>query len=227
MEGFTDRQEEIIRESLNLISEGGIQELTFRNLSRRLGISEPAFYRHFENKTEILLGILDYFERVRTGIVAQVRESPENSLRKIQQILERQLDLFVSNPALSTVLFPEELPQADERVAGRVLELIAGAEDVLQRIVEDGANRGEVRGDIPADQMCLLIMGALRLLVTRWKLNRGGVDLGAEGKKLIAACLALIRRPVGEPPQSSGEPAHGCRCSEGGGAGFETRPKEK
>ena len=59
---LTDRQQEIIDTSLEIISTIGIQGLTIKNLSKRIGISEPAIYRHYENKISILLAILDYFK---------------------------------------------------------------------------------------------------------------------------------------------------------------------
>jgi AcrR family transcriptional regulator len=57
----TERQQEIIDVALDLISQKGIQGLTMKNLSKEIGISEPAIYRHFENKIEILLAVLDLF----------------------------------------------------------------------------------------------------------------------------------------------------------------------
>ena len=56
---MTKRQEEITKEAIKLISEKGIQGLTIKNLSKRIGISEPAIYRHFEGKTDILLKLLE------------------------------------------------------------------------------------------------------------------------------------------------------------------------
>jgi len=197
MEGFTSRQEEIIKESLKLISTGGIQELTFRNLSKQMGISEPAFYRHFPGKTEILLGILEYFEQIRDGMAAEVRTLRGDGLRKIEQMIGRHLEMFASNPSLLTILFPDELPQADTRVTDRALRIMAGTEASLRDIIEEGSRSGEIRSDIPADELCLLILGALRLLVTRWRLDRGSVDLKTEGQRLVAACLALTRPAAG------------------------------
>ena len=40
--------------ALGLIAEKGIQGLTIKNLSKKIGISEPAIYRHFDSKSSIL-----------------------------------------------------------------------------------------------------------------------------------------------------------------------------
>ena len=44
---LTKRQKEIINTSSDLIATGGIQNFTMKSLSKDIGISEPAIYRHF------------------------------------------------------------------------------------------------------------------------------------------------------------------------------------
>ena len=63
----TERQQEIIGNALDLINEKGIQGLTIKNLANRLGITEPAIYRHFENKIQILVAILDLLKKNTSG----------------------------------------------------------------------------------------------------------------------------------------------------------------
>ena len=53
MTAYTDRQNQIIQESIQLIAQKGIQGLTIKNISKAIGFSEPAIYRHFENKNDI------------------------------------------------------------------------------------------------------------------------------------------------------------------------------
>ncbi len=59
---LSKRQEQIIEESVRIIDEKGIQGFTIKNLSKAIGISEPAIYRHFESKFQIFVEILDGFK---------------------------------------------------------------------------------------------------------------------------------------------------------------------
>ncbi|MBL6964026.1 MAG: helix-turn-helix transcriptional regulator, partial [Candidatus Marinimicrobia bacterium] len=56
MNEYTERQDQIIQESIQLIAEKGIQGLTIKNISKAIGITEPAIYRHFDSKNDIILG---------------------------------------------------------------------------------------------------------------------------------------------------------------------------
>lgn len=59
----TERQQEIIFAALNLMNEEGIQGLTFKNFSEKMGITEPAIYRHLENKIQILAVLPDLLQK--------------------------------------------------------------------------------------------------------------------------------------------------------------------
>ena len=59
---LTNRQNEIIEAALKLMAEGGIRELTIKNLAGKLKITEPAIYRHFRNKSEIVRTMIRKFD---------------------------------------------------------------------------------------------------------------------------------------------------------------------
>ena len=51
---FYKKKIEIIDASKHLIGEKGVQNLTIKNLAKKMSFSEPALYRHFKDKTQIL-----------------------------------------------------------------------------------------------------------------------------------------------------------------------------
>ena len=55
---FTKRQIEILDASKELIGAKGIQNLTIKNIANKMSFSEPAIYRHFKDKTEIIKSVL-------------------------------------------------------------------------------------------------------------------------------------------------------------------------
>lgn len=194
MKTLTPRQKDILQEALQLIAERGMTGLTYRNLARRLGVSEPAFYRHFSGKTDILLAILDYFDQVRRDLFAAVRGSRRSSLEQMEAVWREHLRLFAGNPALAMLLFPEEVRQDREALAGRVLHMMETGQGMLAGIIRSGVERGELREDVPEDSLALVILGSLRLLVTRWRLAGCREDLPERGQILWNTLARLVRR---------------------------------
>jgi len=193
MEPFTKRQHDIIEQASQLIAEQGIEKLTYRNLAKKLGITEPAFYRHFSNKTEILLGLLIYFDDIRNELFIRIRESSKDSLDAIEAVFLEHLALFEKNPALAMILFPEVLRQNREELDGKVLEMMKTGQKNIIAIIAEGMKRGEIRTDVNKKQLALMISGTLRLLVTRWQLEKYRGDLQEQGRRFWQTLSMLIR----------------------------------
>src|SRR6056297_2215643 len=105
----TERQQEIIETALGLINEKGIQGLTIKNLSKKLGITEPAIYRHFENKIQILVALLDLLKKNTSEIFEAELNSEESAITKIERLFEKHFKSFSEMPSLASVVFSEEL----------------------------------------------------------------------------------------------------------------------
>lgn len=188
----TERQQEIISTALDLINEKGIQGLTIKNLSKRLSITEPAIYRHFENKIQILLALLDLLIENTSQIFETELNSDETSIRKIEHLFEKHFHSFAQMPSLASVVFSEEIFRNEEKLIGKISEVIEYNNQTLITILKDGQNTNEIRSDVDVDHLVIIIMGALRLFVKKWQLSGFAFDLEKEGKKLIQSLRHLI-----------------------------------
>jgi len=187
----TARQIEIVETALNLINESGIQGLTIKNLSKKIGISEPAIYRHYENKIEILVAVLNSFGTLLAGIKANV-EKHEGSLEKIEAMFTAFFQAFNENPSLVAVIFSEELFRNEPQLSQKTSEIINRNIQFLKSVIEKGSQSGEIRSDIPAEHLAIMVMGTLRLFVKKWQLAGFDFTLNSEGKKLIQSIVTLL-----------------------------------
>jgi AcrR family transcriptional regulator len=194
MTDFTKRQKEIIGVSINLISKGGIQELTIKNISREIGISEPAIYRHFGSKIDIILAILSYFENLTLLISQKAFIQKGSSLEKIENFFDGLMDEFSKSPSLAKVIFSEEIFQNDRRLSEKVLSIMKGHHRKILEIIKDGQNRSEVRKDIDEKYVAMIIIGTFRLLITRWRLANFDFNLKEEGREVFRSIKKIIEK---------------------------------
>jgi AcrR family transcriptional regulator len=205
MPGLTDRQKDIVEASLRIIAEHGTGALTIKNLAAQLGVSEPALYRHFPGKKDILLGILAYFEDSSRELFEEIRSSGASSLVKLENIFQMHCRRFSRRPELSSVLFSEDLFQNDPRLAEKMHAIMTMTGALLNDILRRGIADGEIRSDLPAGHLSLLFMGTLRLLVLRWRLSGFDFDLEQEGMLLWESLERLLHRlPVQCGQENSG-----------------------
>ncbi|MFW5695633.1 MAG: TetR/AcrR family transcriptional regulator [Alkalispirochaeta sp.] len=189
---MTDRQQEIMDTAISIIAEEGIQKLTTKELSRRIGISEPALYRHFENKLAILVAILEHFSRWSGGVLREISESDRSPEEKIRELFRQHAARFVESPATSAVLFSEEIFKNHPELMNSMMSIMGTAERFVGRILSEGIAAGRLRGDVPLEHLAMVTLGALRLLVTRWRLNDYGFDLPAESERLADSVVTMV-----------------------------------
>jgi AcrR family transcriptional regulator len=186
------RRREIVEASIRLVAKGGIQALTTKNLAEQLGFTEPALYRHFKSKRDILLGILEFFKEGQKAMHARSSGTADLPLAALDGVIGEVFRNFARNPAMVTVILAEGMFQNDRRLSRMIFSIMEDRREGFARLIKAGQGRGEIRGDIGPEELALLAMGAMRLLVTRWRLSGFAFDLEAEGARCRAAIRAIM-----------------------------------
>ena len=192
MADFTNRQMEIIDESIKLIAKGGIQELTIKNIANSIGISEPAIYRHFNSKIDILLSILSFFESNAKNLFQKIHSKNISNIKKIESVFLEHCKAFAKNPPLATVIFSEEMFINEKVLTEKESSIMKLHKKEIFEIIKKGQKNGEIRNDIPSEQLSFIILGTLRLTVTRWRLSNFSFDIKKEGRKMWNAIMTII-----------------------------------
>lgn len=190
---YSNRQIEIILAATNLISEKGIQNLTTKNLAAEMGFSEPALYRHFQNKTDILKSVLLYYKHQLKIGLEKILIDKTSGAEKIKGMIDFQFSHFTKNPAIVMVIFSETSFQYEDSLSNTVLMLLNQKKVMLESIIQKGQNDTSIRNDINAPQLADIIMGSMRFTILRWRLNDFNFDLIIEGKLLWEAMNKLLK----------------------------------
>ncbi len=192
---FTDRQIEIMEAATLRIDKFGIQELTIKNLSADLNLSEAALYRHFKSKNDILLGLLTYFilemnERIAT-IIADKEKQPSELLKKI---FTSQLNTFVEKPAIVSVIFSEGIFQFNIELSEKVSSMMALMQKNINTLIKRGQDEGVYAKLLGVDTITTIIMGSMRMVVLKWKLSDNKSNLVNDGKNVLNGLLKMIEK---------------------------------
>lgn len=188
----TQRQTEIIECSIEIIAKKGIQGLTIKNISKEIGISEPALYRHFESKTAIILAILNNFKEMAEFLSEAMDNFEDIAIEKISFMFSKMMDMFSEQPSMISVIFSEEIFKNEESLKNKIREIFNLQQETIEKIIDKGQKDGNVRKDIDKESLALIMMGSLRLMVKRWDLNEYNFNLNKEGKKLIESIKLII-----------------------------------
>ncbi|MBT3756321.1 MAG: TetR/AcrR family transcriptional regulator [Candidatus Cloacimonetes bacterium] len=188
---FSERQEQIIETAIKIIAEKGIQNLTTKNLAKEIGISEPALYRHFDNKLEILKAVIVYFQSKMKPAIGQLNNSTD-TLSKIESFILEHLKIISNNPNFAKVIFSEANFQNEDELISKMNNLMNQSHKILESVVQLGQSNNEIRNDIGSLSIVRMIIGSLRLIVIQWSMSGMIFNLETEGKQFCEDIKRLI-----------------------------------
>jgi len=189
---LSKRQLEIIEASLAIIDQGGIQSLTIKNISKKVGISEPAIYRHFDSKTDILLTILDFFIVNNNRIIQQDLMENDDVKVVITKLFDKFTKTFLEYPALTSIIFSEEIFRNDPVFREKSNLILNGSFEMITKLVEKGKATKQIKKELDAASLATMIMGSLRLCIKRWQMSDYGFNLPEQTQKLRDTILKVI-----------------------------------
>lgn len=136
---YENEVERLVAASLQLIREQGRLEPRVSEIVAAAGLSNQAFYRHFQSKDELLLAVLDEGVRLLAGYLRHRMErapTPEAGIREwIAGLLEQALNSeaaaatrpFAVSRARLAELFPEEVEASERQLTQLLRDAIAAA----------------------------------------------------------------------------------------------------
>ncbi|MDA3885643.1 MAG: TetR/AcrR family transcriptional regulator [Candidatus Delongbacteria bacterium] len=183
MSELTARQQQILNTSISIIAQEGIQNLTTKNLSAKISVSEAALYRHYDSKHSILMGILDMFKEFSE--MPEIPDGKELSpVDKIELFLTDRYEKFSVKPDLAKVMFSEALFINDKELSEKSRLIMHGHKEIIVKFIKEGMKNGSINKDLDPVSVFRTIIGSMRLLVTQWCYNGNTFDLKKEGMKL-------------------------------------------
>jgi TetR/AcrR family fatty acid metabolism transcriptional regulator len=168
-ERTTDRRGELLEAAVRVFARKGFHQSRVGDIAEEAGVAHGLLYHYFRSKDEVLETI---FRETWTQLVADTQRIElagvplREQLRRFARIY---LGSWLVTPELVRVLV-REVARSPE-VGNRVDEIRALFQ-ALQRIIEAGRDRGEVRTDVDAQVAAWAVYGALEEILTGWVLGQ-------------------------------------------------------
>lgn len=178
------RQLAIVEAALRLTASGGLMNLTIKKLAGELGVTEPALYRHFLNKSEIVKALICSFESVSDEVFDRIEQAGLRGLPAVELFVKNRFQVVSRKPALAKVMFSEEQFIDDPEYSSLLLGMMHSHKEHLCRMLREAQADGTVRSDIRLEMMFRLIFGPVRLLIKQWGMSQQGFDLIKTGTEM-------------------------------------------
>jgi len=140
-----DRKEHIVSETYALILEFGISGTTTARIAARVGVTEAALYRHFKNRREILLAVLEQVASRFLNVLICDEEKVPDYIQTMSLALYRYI---MSHPDDAKVIYEFICSSPSENLRAnfqrRLMEMLTFLEQLLAKGIEQGTIRRDI-----------------------------------------------------------------------------------
>lgn len=154
-----ERQAEIKKAVLEIIAERGLRSLTTRNLASHLEISEGAIFKHFKNKLEIYLGIMEDVQRDLIGGLREIAHSDASPPVKLKQYLCFHVQYLMKHRGITMLLFSEAAHFNDSKLKSLLASVLRAQKENLELIIQQGQQEKIWNQKVDKESVAMLYMG--------------------------------------------------------------------
>ncbi len=161
------RREYIILAAIEVINEYGVSSFSTKEVSKRVGISEPAIFKHFKTKVDLLKAVIDRFSHYDCDMIHSIRSKKLNAIESITLFINTFTTYYENYPAMTELTQSFEDFRRDPNFTDQIQEILQTRKNFMIELTEQGKASGEFKPEIDEEQLAVTILGMER----EWSLN--------------------------------------------------------
>jgi len=199
------RRSQIARTTLALLADTPVDRITTRQVARALGISQPALFRHFRSRDEILAAVVTHTReelgRLAAAAFGRKQTAP---LASLDGLMRGLVDYVEKNPGMPRLLFHDVGSGEEASYHAPLAQLVSMQRSMAAELVREAQRAGEVGAAVDPERAAALLIASLQGLLLQWQLS-GRRDSLADGAASMLAFWAAGLK-AGEPARSGAPP---------------------
>jgi len=155
-----------------LIQKQGFDATSVDQITERAGVAKGTFYQHFDTKLDVLLALTRRQQEALTRKILAAMEQGQPPLEAGRKLVRAMARWCQERGPVAGELILRALERPEDAQESSVRRLMA-------RILELAQQRGEIRTDVPAAVMAVVITGAMVPSMVYWSRNPEKGNLSA------------------------------------------------
>jgi len=176
---MTKRQLEIIEKAIELIKEEGLAGLTMKKVSLKVGFSEPALYRHFNDKQDLILAMLEEIKVNMNKMVSKLNISlpPKEFIGQLLKILTSYLTKV---EGITILIMSESSYKDDKLIKQSMFELYCDMVNFLTNYLNSQVEIGKLSKLINPKVSAQIFFGLIQSMVMKYHLSDKNIPINSD-----------------------------------------------
>ena len=157
-------RQHIIQQAATLFNQRGYIGSSISDVMQCTGLQKRGIYRHFQSKEQLALAAFDYAQQLNTSQLVAAVAAETDAVQKLLAFISAFHTLTLHPPVpggcpvLNTIVDSDD---GDPALRERVVAVVSGWEQLIERIVADGVAQGSLRRDIDPQAVATVLIATV------------------------------------------------------------------
>lgn len=185
---LVSRRESIIASTIEVINNVGLQKLSTKLIAQYEGVSEGTLFRHFKNKTDIMLAVLEHFSQYDEDIIQTSINKKLNPVETIEYFINTYAEYYENYPAITAIVQSYDSLLCDTELAPVVEFIVNRRTQYMFEAAQNAKRLGMINQQVDCESLVYIILGGFKEICLKWRMN--GFDFPLRDK--VIAMLNMI-----------------------------------
>jgi AcrR family transcriptional regulator len=144
-------RERLFRSALALFASKGYAETTVEDITEAADVGKGTFFNYFPSKEHILMAFGEMQLAKLESVINEAQKSDRPMPEVLRTLVLRMTEEPIRNPAIVRALLQANLTSVPVR--GEMLRIHDQNRRLISRLIRHGQDRGEIRTDMPAEEI--------------------------------------------------------------------------
>lgn len=195
MEGnINHKKEYIVIAAIDLINEKGMNNVSTKEIAKRVGISEGSIFKIFPKKNDLMLAVLNNFAMYDNDMYRTTFEKYEDPLEAIIFYLTKYLVYYENYPEIIAIFQGLEDMTGILKIKEKQQEIYQNRVDVLKQLVRKAQELGKMEQTTDPDLIADILYTVFRGMCVKWRMTGYGFALTDRTKQAIVIILNSLKK---------------------------------
>jgi AcrR family transcriptional regulator len=189
---ISQNKEFIVITAIDLIHENGINNVSTKEIARRLGISEALIFKIYPKKNDLYMAVLDHFSIYDKDVYQTAQDKYEDAVEAILFYFHRFLIYYENYPAITAVFQMIDFQWGIPLLEDRTKEIYLGRMEHVKQLVIRAQKEGSLKQSVEAEIVADLLFSAFKGICTKWRLMNYEFSLKDRADQAIQLLLGAV-----------------------------------
>ncbi len=192
--GLLHTKEMIILATIEVINEYSVHDFSTREIAKRVGISEPAIFKHFKTKKELLLAVLDHYSVYDKDIIQSIKVKNMDPVDALIYFVDTYTNYYQNYPAITVITQNYDLLRKDPDHSEKIKSIMFSREHFMMELIEQGQRLGRLSSIMDRESLAVMINGLVREWCLSWRFSNYSFSLRDKVMNSLSALLKAFEK---------------------------------